>query len=69
MNKIVGILLIVVGLAAVTYGGLTFTTKETVVDIGPIHATRDKTHNLPLPPIVGGLALLGGIVLLVTTKS
>ena len=69
MNKIVGILLIVVGLAAVAYGGLTFTTKETVVDIGPIHATRDKTHNLPLPPIVGGLALLGGIVLLVTTKS
>ena len=69
MNKIVGILLIVVGLAAVTYGGLTFTTKETVVDIGPIHAIRDKTHNLPLPPIVGGLALLGGIVLLVTTKS
>ena len=69
MNKIIRILLIVVGLAAVAYGGLTFTTKETVVDIGPIHATRDKTHNLPLPPIVGGLALLGGIVLLVTTKS
>ena len=69
MNKIIGIVLIVVGLAAIAYGGLSFTTKETVVDIGPIHATRDKTHNLPLPPIVGGLALLGGIVLLVTNKS
>lgn len=69
MNKIIGIILIVVGLAAIAYGGLSFTTKEKVVDIGPIDITRDKTHNLPLPPIIGGLALLGGVVLLVTRKS
>ena len=69
MNKIIGIALIVAGALAIAYGGLTYTTKETVVDIGPIHATRDKTHNLPLPPIVGGLAILGGAALVMTSKS
>jgi len=38
--------------------------REKVVDIGPIHATRDKTHNIPLPPIAGAVALIGGVVLL-----
>lgn len=69
MNKIIGIVLVVVGLIGLAYGGLTYTTRESVVDIGPIHATREKTHNLPLPPIVGGLALIGGIALLVTSKN
>jgi len=69
MNKTIGIVLIVFGLLGVAYGGLTFTTKEKVVDLGPIEATRDKKHRLPVPPIVGGLALLGGVVLLVTNKS
>lgn len=69
MNKTIGIVLIVLGLLGVAYGGLTYTTKETVVDLGPIEATRDKKHTLPVPPVVGGLALLGGVVLLVTNKS
>ena len=69
MNKTIGIVLIVLGLIGIAYGGLTFTTKEKVVDLGPIEATRDKKHTLPVPPIVGGLALLGGVVLLVTNKS
>lgn len=69
MNKTIGIVLIILGLLGVAYGGLTFTTKEKVVDLGPIEATRDKKHRLPVPPIVGGLALLGGVVLLVTNKS
>jgi len=49
-------------------GGFTYTTKEKVVDIGPIHATRDETHNVPLPPIAGAVAVVGGIVLLLAGK-
>lgn len=64
MNKTLGIILIVLGLFGLVWGGITYTTRETVVDIGPIHATRDKTHNIPLPPIAGTVALIGGVVLL-----
>lgn len=64
MNKTLGIILIVLGLFGLVWGGITYTTRETVVDIGPIHATRDKTHNIPLPPIAGAVALIGGVVLL-----
>jgi drug/metabolite transporter (DMT)-like permease len=69
MKKTIGIVLIVAGLLGIVYGGISFTTKEKVVDLGPIEATRDKTHNLPLPPIAGGLALLAGALLIATSKS
>jgi hypothetical protein len=62
---LIGIILIVIGIIAFTYQGITYTTREKVVDIGPIQMTADKTKTIPLPPIVGGIALLGGIVLLV----
>jgi len=62
---LIGIILIVLGIAALAYQGITYTTRENVVDIGPIHMTADKTRTLPLPPIAGALALVGGIVLLV----
>jgi hypothetical protein len=64
VNKTLGIILIVLGLFGLAWGGITYTTRETVVDIGPIHATREKTHNIPLPPIAGVVALNGGVVLL-----
>ena len=60
-----GIILIVIGIVALAYQGITYTTREKVVDIGPIHMTAEKTKTLLLPPIVGGVALVGGIVLLV----
>jgi hypothetical protein len=60
-----GIILIVIGIAALAYQGITYTTREKVVDIGPIQMTAEKTKTLPLPPIVGGVALVGGIILLV----
>ena len=66
MKKMLGIILIALGLLGLAWGGLRYTTRETVVDLGPIHATRDKTHNLPVPPLAGGAALIGGIVLLAT---
>ena len=61
----IGIILIVIAVAAFAYQGISFTTREKVVDIGPLHMTAEKTRTLPLPPIVGGIALVGGIVLLV----
>jgi hypothetical protein len=64
-NSLIGIILIVVGIIAFAYQGITYTTREKVVDLGPIQVTADKTKTLPLPPIVGGIALVGGIVLLV----
>jgi hypothetical protein len=60
-----GIILILIGIVALAYQGITYTTREKVVDIGPIQMTAEKTKTLPLPPIVGGIALVGGIVLLV----
>jgi uncharacterized membrane protein len=64
-NSLIGIILIVIGIVAFAYQGVTYTTREKVVDLGPIQVTADKTKTLPLPPIVGGIALVGGIVLLV----
>jgi len=63
MNKTIGVILIVLGLVGLAYGGFSYTTREKVVDIGPIHASRDETHSLPLPPIAGALLLIGGVVL------
>jgi len=64
-NTLMGIILIVIGIVAFAYQGITYTTREKVIDIGPIEVTADKKKTLPLPPIVGGIALVGGIVLLV----
>ena len=69
MNKTFGVILIVLGLVGLAWGGFTYTTREKVVDIGPIHATREKTHNVPLPPIAGAVALIGGIVLFVARRK
>ena len=62
---LIGILLIVVAIAAFVYQGISYTTREKVVDIGPLHMTAEKTRTLPLPPIAGAIALAGGVVLLV----
>jgi drug/metabolite transporter (DMT)-like permease len=69
VKKTLGVILIVLGVFGLAWGGFTYTTKEKVVDIGPIHATRDETHNVPLPPIAGAVALVGGIFLLVAGRK
>lgn len=66
---IAGILLIIVGIVAFAYQGITYTTREKAVDLGPIQITAEKTHTLPLPPIVGAIALVGGIVLLLQGRK
>jgi len=62
---LIGIALIVLGLIALVYQGITYTTSEKVVDLGPLKVTTQKEKTIPLPPILGGLALAGGIVLVV----
>jgi hypothetical protein len=63
--KIVGIVLIVIGIIALAYGGITYTTREKVLDIGPSEATAERQKTIPLPPLLGGLALAGGVALLI----
>jgi hypothetical protein len=62
--SIVGILLIVFGVIALVYQGFTYTTHKKIIDIGPIQATKEEHQTIPLPPIVGGIAVVGGIALL-----
>jgi hypothetical protein len=66
--KVLGTILIALGLFGIAWGGFTYTTREKVVDIGPIHATRDETHRVPVPPIAGAVALIGGVALLFVGK-
>jgi hypothetical protein len=58
---LIGIALILLGIVALSYERITYTTKEKVIDIGPIHATAEREKSIPLPPLLGGLALIAGI--------
>jgi len=62
---IAGMTLIALGLAALVYQGITYTSRETVLDIGPLHATADRQKTLPLSPVLGLAALAGGVALVV----
>ena len=62
---IVGIILIVVGIIALAYGGFSFTQHKKDVDLGPVEIGHTEEHSVPLPPILGALALVGGIVLVI----
>jgi len=62
---LVGIALIVLGIVAFAYQGITYTSREKIIDIGPFQATADTEKTIPLSPLLGGLALVGGIVLVV----
>jgi hypothetical protein len=62
--KALGIVLVVIGIIGVIYGGISWTTRDTVVDAGPIEITKNKTESLPLPPIAGAICLVAGTLLL-----
>jgi uncharacterized membrane protein YidH (DUF202 family) len=64
--SLVGVVLIVLGLVALVYQGINYTSRETVIDIGPLHATADRQKTLPLSPVLGIAAVAGGVALLVT---
>jgi hypothetical protein len=67
--KVVAILLILVGVGIVIWGLFGFQTREKVLDVGPIHASRDKEHNVPYGPLAGGILAIGGVILLVKSKA
>jgi hypothetical protein len=62
---VAGIVLIVLGIIGLVYQGIGYTKRKDVLDVGPIHATKDTHETIPIPPVLGGIALVGGIVLLV----
>jgi uncharacterized membrane protein len=69
MNKTLGIILLVVGIAMLIWSGFTYTKKEKVVDAGPIQISADKEHSVNWPPYAGGILVIGGIILLITGKK
>ena len=62
---IVGVILVVLGVLALAYQGITYTSRTTVIDVGPLHATADREKTVPLPPVLGIVAVAGGAALLV----
>jgi drug/metabolite transporter (DMT)-like permease len=67
--KPLGVILVVLGVLALVYQGFTYTTQKKVLDLGPIQATKQEHHTVPLPPILGALALIGGVVILVSDRK
>jgi len=65
IQSIIGVVLIALSLVSLLYGGITYTRREKVLDLGPIEATAERRERIPLPPVLGAVGLIGGIVLLV----
>jgi len=68
-RTIIGIALVVLGTIALAYQGFSYTVPKKAVDLGPIQVTRQERHTVPLPPILGAVALIGGIAVLVLGRS
>ena len=66
--KALGIILLVVGVLSLVYQGFTYTTQKKVLDVGPIQATKEEHHTVPIPPILGAVALIGGVVVLIADR-
>jgi len=69
IKTVIAVILIALGIAAFAFEGINYTTREKAIDLGPIQVSTEKTRRLPLPPIVGGIALVGGIVLLIVNNK
>ena len=67
-RRIVGLVLVIIGLVSLLWGGISWTREKTIVDIGPIEARSQERETIPLPPVVGGLALVAGAILLVVRE-
>lgn len=69
MNKTIGLVLLIVGIAMLIWSGFTYTKKEKVIDAGPIQVSADREHSVSWPPYAGGILVIGGIILMVTSKK
>ena len=69
MNRTIGLILILVGIIGLAWGGVTYTRTEKAVDLGPIEITKEKRKTIPVPPLAGGAALIAGIALIATSKG
>jgi hypothetical protein len=67
-KMVIAVVLIALGIVAFVYQGITYTTQGKDVNIGPFHMTTQEKHHIPLPPILGAIALIGGIALLLVDK-
>jgi uncharacterized membrane protein YidH (DUF202 family) len=67
LGTLVGIVLIVLGVIGLAYGGFSYTRKEKVIDLGPIQATADKKHSVAIPPVLGTIAIVAGVALVAAT--
>jgi uncharacterized membrane protein HdeD (DUF308 family) len=67
--RTLGVVLIIAGVLALVYQGFTYTKREKVIDVGPIEASVDKKERVPLPPIIGAVALVGGIILVLSGRK
>ena len=67
--KILGFVLVILGLLALVYGGISYNRQRTVLDVGPFKATATEQKNIPLSPIIGGIVLLSGILLFVIPRK
>ena len=67
--KVMGFVLVVLGVLALLYGGISYNRQRTVLDVGPFRATATEQKNIPLSPIVGGIVLLSGILLMVIPRK
>jgi hypothetical protein len=63
--KAIGLILVLLGIVGLVYGGINYDRKKTVVDIGPIEATATERESIPIPPIAGGIAIVAGLALLI----
>ena len=69
MNRVIGMLMIVIGAAMLIWTGFTYTKKEKIIDAGPIQVSANKQESVNWPPYLGGILLVGGIVVLVNAKK
>jgi uncharacterized membrane protein HdeD (DUF308 family) len=68
-RRMIGLVLVIVGIVALAWGGISWTREKTVVDLGPIEATAEERETIPLPPVLGVISLVGGILLLVVPEK
>ena len=68
-RKIIGLVLVAIGMISLLWGGISWTREKTVVDLGPIEARTRERETIPLPPLVGGIALVAGIILVLAPSA